>query len=325
MIEPRKHQRSGVPILLGTCLIFAFACKKAPAPPAVRPASVGTVPSAQTASERPSQQPRLSESEVIARIKSNPTLTETQKESLSALVPGLVAGDRQEIKDRKELVLSPPAGWKPENVRRKIKLTLIPEKTMIRAGERFRYRLETQNVGQEPVMLSEDQRAFVKTGNLSGPWYRFYVTLPDGKKEQLDNTFHPSFIDVSPLHEYHFPATMTSAQKDAAFKQIQLQEHAESAIRLELLPGETVVTRPDPPPPNRFRDMDADLVFKKPGTYRVKATFEEPPLKPESEKHIQAMIKEGISREDQLKMHEKMNRDSLGIIESNTVLLEVVP
>lgn len=323
MIAAQKHQRPGVLVLLGVGLIFSAACKKAPATPAAQPAETGTIPSTPTPPAPPFPRKLLSESEQIARIKSSPTLTAEQKSTLLATVPESVARDQQEIKDRRELVLPPPAGWKPESVRLKIRLTLIPEKTMVHKGAKFRYRLETQNVGKEPVTFFEDRSAFVKSGSLYGSWYRFYATLPDGREKQLRGAI--DFSDESPLQEYHFPSTMTSAEKDAAFKKIQLQETAEDGIALQLLPGETLVTRPDPPPPNRFRDLDTSFKFDKPGTYRIKVAFEDPPPKPDTEEHIQAMIKNGVPRERVMKLHEKSVQDSLGIVESNMVSLEVVP
>jgi hypothetical protein len=103
--------------------------------------------------------------------------------------------------------------------------------------------------------------------------------------------------------------------------------------------GETLITRPNPPFPNRFRslkphfriqkpgaqDFEIQLGFQKPGIYSIKAVYDDRPLLPPTEADIRDMIKRGVSRKDQIKLYEDRARSRLGLIESGAILLKVVP
>ncbi|MDE2143027.1 MAG: hypothetical protein KGJ84_11520, partial [Elusimicrobia bacterium] len=65
--------------------------------------------------------------------------------------------------------------------------------------------------------------------------------------------------------------------------------------------------------------------FEKPGIYRIKAAYDDRPLDQPTEAHIQMMIREGYSREHQMKRAAERAKNSLGFSESNEVILEVVP
>ena len=294
----------------------------------------------------------MTESELIKTFQ-NWKATPHEKALLMSSIPEIVATRNHEKKDRAELVLPPPPGWRPENAKRKLKLTLIPEKTMIRKGEEFRYRLEVQNTGQEPIRFYHDYRAFIKTGDLlSGDYYEFYATTPGGPEQKLLSRSQASG-GIMPLHEIFFPDSMTIAQKDAALLRMSAEANAASVISLTLGPGETMLSRPYPAPPNRFRDLGALLRFNQPGTYRIKLVFddlgEHPDVKEEKQFSLQAKnwkislrdvykldarakLELGISREQQKKdrqeaiqNHEKRRLTAVGRTESNTVLLEVTP
>jgi len=338
----------------------ASSCKKSPASTVVisqaapLAAEHDALPAAAAA-----QGKIISAADEIARIRSAPGLTQAAKALLIAQVPREVSESTQAIKDRQELVLPPPPGWKPENVRRKLKLTLIPEKTMIRVNTFFRYRLEIQNEGREPVLLSEDSPGFIKDGRVGTHWFEFYVTPPGGEETMVANSFGAMF-DNKPVvfREYQFPDSMTTAEKDAAFEKIKANHKAENNAReglsLFLQPGETLLTRPNPPPPNSFRNLDIDLGFNKPGTYRIKAAYDDRPIGPATDEHAQSMARrmlsnskdlpnrrlssaekkllqsiagsQGLRKEqkEDIKWRDEGAPDSLGFIESNTVLLEVV-
>jgi hypothetical protein len=229
-----------------------------------------------------------------------------QKPPLSAYDLENAAKEKQEAKDRQELVLAPPPGWRPGKVRRKIKLTLIPEKKTIRVGQLFRYRLEIQNVGREEIYFSERYPGFIKNGDLSTDhWFELYATPPGGKKKALPNQFMPS------RESMHAPP--------------DVREIDRSDFSLALQPGETLFTRPDSPPTNKFRDLIVEFSFMKPGIYRINAAYDDRPLEPDSEEEVRALIKRGVSREQQRDMRKKDVLDSLGFVESNVILLEVVP
>lgn len=306
MIRSRRGLFCGV---LTSCFILSIACKKSSAPstPSLTPPSLPGIPTV-------SQQGQ-NESEAVLR-------------------------DRQEKKDRLELVLPPPPGWTPQDAEQKLKLTLSLESSKIHVGEALRYRVEIQNVGKHPISFFESAPGFIKGGHLSDHGFGLYVTPPDGKMVPMGSVVLPGTFDPAHhSHEYQFPDGTTATQKDAAFERIKLDGNIENDLRLVLQPGEILITRPDPPPPNTYvslqphfqiqrpgaANFEIQLGFQKPGTYRITAVYNDRPLPPPSEEHIQEMIKSGVSREDQMRMYGDRIRNRLGFVESNTVLLRVAP
>lgn len=296
-------------IVLAGCCIFTTACKKSAAPstPSLTPPSS---PDLQAASRR-----GQAETEAVLR-------------------------DRQEKRDRLELVLPPPPGWIPQNIAQKLRLTLTLEKTTIHAGEALRYRVEIQNVSTQSISFFENAPGFIKNGHLSDHGFGLYVTPPGGETVAMGHVVLPGTFD--PAHqfrEYHFPDSMTAAEKDAAFERIKLEERIEADLRVVLQPGETLVMRPNPPLPNKYISLkphfriqkagakifEIQLGFQKPETYLIRAVYDDRPLPPPSEEHVQEMIKSGVSREDQTRMYKDRIRNCLGFIESNKVSLTVLP
>ena len=297
-------------LLLGF-LCPIFACKKSPPP----------VPSNEVKTP-PSQQ--RTESEWNDWIKSSPKLDDSQKALLLSQVPQYMAADKQEEKDRLELVTPPPPGWRPEKVARKIKLTLVAEKTMIRRGEKFCYRLEIQNVGRDPVRLIEMPESFIKSGLLgASQGFEFYVIPPGGKEKKLWLYSRPS-QGLLQYKEYKFPESWSEAQKSAAVEKLNQELRAKSELSLMLQPGETLRTRTDSGLPNGFRELGTDFEFNRPGTYVVKAVHADLTPKPPSEKSLEAGVKRGHTRAEQLKGYALWKERSLGRAESNAVELEVV-
>jgi hypothetical protein len=262
------------------------------------------------------------------RIKSDPKLNEAQKAQLLALIPLGEISDRQEALDRKELVLPPPVGWKPEPVRRKLKLTIIPEKTIIRRGDKFRYRMEIQNVGQETILMSESGYSFVKSGalNYSGP-YKVFVTPPGGQEEYLPSPRSADDFDGGnvKLERYDYLENMSESQRAAEIERIKWRSSAEIGLRMSLRPGEILVTRPDDPTRDRFCVLKTRLKLDEPGAYRLRVVYDNPPLPVPSEAEIQEYIRRGISRKEQMALIAFSVRESLGRIEPNPVVFEVVP
>jgi hypothetical protein len=143
----------------------------------------------------------------------------------------------------------------------------------------------------------------------------------------VPNRFLPDIKDiVSPpkIVEY-YPKGHTPAERDADFERIKIEEKAKADLSIMLAPGEILLTRSNPPSPNKFRNLRAEFAFAKPGIYRVTAVYDDRPLPPPDEEDIQAMMREGYSREHQLKRYEDSVRRSLGLVESNTVLIEAAP
>ena len=264
----------------------------------------------------------LSEKQWRDEFLNDPKLSGEQKAMMLSQIPTLVAEDKQEILDRKELVLPPPVKWKPVAVGRRLKLTLIPEKTIIRKGEKFRYRLEVQNVGREAIVLIEMPYSFIKTGIENGP-YEFYLLTSEGKETRLPAPF--SFGGSLSFTEYHFPKNWTEGQKRDEFEMIKAAGQANAHLSLTLNPGETIVSRPGNPGSNLFRDLRTDLDFNRRGTYRLRLVYEDRPSSPPTENEIQSGIKFGLSRERQIQSYQKSLPLHLGRLESNTVKFEVVP
>jgi predicted small lipoprotein YifL len=250
--------------------------------------------------------------------------------------------EAQSAKDRKELVRPAPPGFKPENLARKIKLTLVPQKTMLRVGDHFWYRLELQNVAKEPISWRES-RSFFKSGAMYANFqFDFHVTPPGGNETQMLGP-HPL---PHRMTDIKFPAGWTDQQKTEAIRGLNDRQRIEDDIGLTLAPGEILVTRPwrnvdinhnllrdmwirgEPDPhsvPGPFRELPSRYWFSKPGTYRIKVIFDDESVPAPKEQEIQELMKEGVSRESQLKYYKGVAQDSFGRVESNTVKIEVVP
>jgi len=154
--------------------------------------------------------------------------------------PDPAAATTAEGKDRRELIRQPGPGWKPGNTARKLNILLLLDKTKIRKGETFLYRLEMQNVGRDPLSFKETAPSFTKDGSLCGSdGFKFYATPPASEERLL-------------------PCVAGKAE--------------ESELDLTLLPGEYLLTRGSAPG-NRFRELKTKLPFETLGTYRLKAVY----------------------------------------------------
>lgn len=177
-----------------------------------------------------------------------PLLTSCRNEEAPAPAAPLSA----EQKDRKDLLRQPKQEWKPGNAPRRLSVLLLTDKAKIRKGEAFRYRLEMQNTGREPLSFKETAPSFTKDGSLCGSnGYSFYATPPGGKERLL-------------------------ACKPRSTAGIQTSTgpapEPETGLDLTLLPGEYLLTR-GATPADRFRDLQTNFVFDALGTYRLKSVF----------------------------------------------------
>lgn len=155
-----------------------------------------------------------------------------------APAPAEVSPDPK-VRDRQELVLQPRRGWAPGEAARRLELKLIAEKSRIRLGEGFGYRLELRNTGREPFVFKEAPPSFMKEGGFCGERWRFYAKPPRGKEARLT-----------------CEAQGTAAPRD-------------SGLDLALAPGEYVITRPA----RAFRRLKTSAVFQETGVYRVRVEF----------------------------------------------------
>ena len=250
-------------------------------------------------------------------------MSSESKKSLMKVNEEMRYSDEQEIVDRKDMVLPSPRDFKPENARRKIRLALTMEKTILRRGEAPRFRLEMTNVGREMILYMEFDQSFYKTCNLSAPGdhLNFTITLPDGHKKKM---LAPTLLgDEMITDEIKFPAGWTDVQKAEWARKKNLHNHAQGGLSINLQPGETLRTRGDNPG-DLFCAIRTEVNLRTPGTYKMQVKFDDVPP-PVDEDDIRSMGKRGISRETLLRDHDKSLADALGPVESNGVSFEVVP
>jgi hypothetical protein len=186
----------------------------------------------------------------------------TEQEELAAL----------EASDRQELVTPAPEFWRPESPEPRLKLTLTAEDMTLHTGEKFRYRLEIQNVGAKDYDLYE-KNSFIKIGaRTDSRSYKVVVTFPDGSNGAIlppmlqYDTLQPE-PDVDMSH-------MTKLEADTALREHVARQRVRNDLFLSLHPGETLSTRPDSPPPNKFRTLITAYPFKQPGRYRIKIVYD---------------------------------------------------
>ena len=242
--------------------------------------------------------------------------------------------------DEKELLRPAPPGFKPEPVARKTRLTLIPKTKTLKPGERFWYRLELQNLGQETLSFHE-RSSFWKDGTSEFNKWRFFVTPPGGQ----EGFVRVDYYDFSVLGS-GARAQMNEAQlEDDSFRSAR-----NGSLYVDLRPGQTLVSRAwrlrthrelndsyyrdiDPAPvPGQFRELAllSKKTFDKPGAYRLRVVFQAYVPKPPTEREIQrSMEGRGYSRQEAedslMDYHKDVLKDSLGRFESNTITIEVKP
>jgi hypothetical protein len=204
--------------------------------------------------------------------------------------------------------------------------------------------LELQNVGTEPVRFIESD-SFLKNGShLKHHWDAFV----DGEHQYLGERGAPG--DGSDgLYSPPGWEKLTPAEKDAAFETVKRRARERELSReldVTLAPGEAIVSRPwrrfhkgeakamlsrgeDPRYPRftgQFREMYSHYgLFEEVGSHQVKFIFSDPPPNTPTEREIQEKLKRGFSRESQLGMFRDRTAHAIGVIESNTVRVEITP
>jgi len=242
-----------------------------------------------------------------------------------------------EAADQAELVRPAPAGFKPEPVARKVKLTLIPKKTLFRRGEIFWYRLELQNVGRESIDFTQQESIFKSLGTWPGG-YDFWLTEPDGHVVKLvEADAWGSGPDAS-LEEFRLLGWehMTEADRAEAFKKQGRHDtwvrNRKFNVRVMLKPGDVLVSRAWShkeddnsvgAAPDDFRELWTQYKFSKPGTYKLKLVWDNSPSSPPNEARLRRMEKKGVSRKRTREFWAEINRERLGIVESNVVSFDL--
>jgi len=265
---------------------------------------------------------------------------------INSLHPQSVAQWEQELFDRRELVWPAPEGFHPQVEGRKLALKLVPLKTIVRTGDSFWYRLELQNVGSEVVKFN-DSTAFFRGGPLGSG--KFDVNLEirqqGGKRVVL---LSPIGLSTCFGVEWTPPipgwGEMGDDERKEAFRRFKLKSKVASALQVRLLPGETLFTRPvrfvssdeeckarplatkpSSRVRGRFRELRLAETRLDPGTYLIRAVYDGTPRTPPSMQRMrQIEEKLGFSIEEQQQQYEEEIRESIGLIESNSIEVEVV-
>ena len=231
------------------------------------------------------------------------------------------AEDKQAVIDQQTMVTPAPAGFHPEPDARKIRLTLILEKSMIRRGERPRFRLEMTNVGREPIKYSDLHDSFFKSGYLdSTDKIRFQLTDPLGRKSRLSS---PMVLGSFRPEEIKFPPGMTDADKAKWAENINRRSQGSSHLNVTLAPGETLRSYGDGYSPRvPFLTLTSAVKFDTPGAYKIQVEFDDRPP-PLTDRYIKNSL--GFSTlEETRRSHERMMKEALGPVTSNGVSFEVM-
>ena len=238
---------------------------------------------------------------------------------------------KQEEWVRRNYIRPAPAGFKPENVQYKIRLILVPEKSMIRKGEPFRYRLEMQNAGLRPARFFEPHSNFLLGNHFIGEKYDFYF-MPPGSKEwskfilAMIRGIHGGDGGDSGSDYLEIPRgeRMTEEERAAWLRRKNAEENIKDELCATLQPGETLVSKQWGGPTGSFNEIPTEGDWSRSGTYRVKVVYDDSPSPPPSEEQIQRMLRKyGHSREDQMKDYRRRSSTALGLVESNVVAVEV--
>lgn len=286
------------------------------------------------------QEPPASGAPTVTRTAAASMPPEMQKiqDKLDTLADQTRFEADQDARDRAELVTPAPLGFKPKVHGRKLELTLIPQKNMLRVGEAFWYRAEIRNVGSEPITISD---SFIKSGyDYYGAKFKIIVTPRHWKDHSVLGSAIPCEAQGLPIPGWD---KMDKPQQAAASKRYHMEEELGGRIHIKLDPGETLRTRDERYVPreedcaafqagkrvsNRpgglFRQYFETRDFDKPGTYRLRLVLSDPPnhLSPERKENLK---RQGNSEEDILEYARDVAKSHLGESESNTVSIEVVP
>lgn len=188
-------------------------------------------------------------------------------------------------RDRAELVRPAPPDFKPVTPEGKLELRLIPQKSILRKGEDFWYRLELQNVGGKPIWWADGTWSFFKDGSLEND-ASFVLVEPDGRRQKVPLPFPISAPFGSGT--FTLPKSMSEKQKEGFLRSLR-SEPRSLHVTVELHPGEILVSRAwkhqDRPYQEivdmRLRGQDPDFIpglyrqlytpyrFSRPGTYKL--------------------------------------------------------
>lgn len=226
---------------------------------------------------------------------------------------------------RRDYIRPAPAGFKPEHAGRKVKLTMVVENKTLHRNGTLKYRLELQNIGSEAIDFYQSSSDFLAHRFLLGPFH--ILITPHSGKERAAEHFMGVGKDRDDNEIIHFPGEehMTEAQKDAAFQKMIEESELKHLLDAKLQPGESLVSKDDAGPPAAFHTLWTSFHFDALGTYRIRASFNDPPHRPYTEQELQRKEKLGMKRKYLIESYHDSVKEALGWVYSNQVAIEVVP
>ncbi len=300
-------------------LAFASACKKsAPATPVPENSARLPMPAARqdeaaTAAAKEAEMQR----ELEKRYPGKPAEQKATRDTMAAL--DAQADEEKKLAEinQRTMVLPAPADFKPEPVARKVRLTLLLEKTKIRAGENPRFRLELMNVGRESIDYQEYESSIFKGGSIGHSMQTISFFLTDRNGNSLDLIPASSWGRASPVqHHNAAPASEKKMLESSA------KSAASTSFRVKLRPGETLRSLGDGDTVQEpFRTLRVEAGYGKPGTYQLQVKLDDRP-RPLTSGYIKAALT--FSTLEQIHAeHARRTKDALGPVSSNTVTFEV--
>lgn len=315
---------------LGTGLLFVLACDRSPVAPAERSSATPVaLPMPASRSAETSALPVAPAKDVEMeralddRYGVNAVEKEASRETMSRLDAKWSAEDKLAEVRRRTMVTPAPAGFRPEEAARKVRLRLILERNKIRVGEKVRFRLEMTNVGREPIDYRElGASIFVEGGGLlDSPTMKFHLTDSDGIRKVLSPPSVPP-PGRSAKKRNASPEGLTERQTEDWVIETNAMGQARSTFRIKLLPGETLTSVGDVSPADNFKTLYSDDDFDKTGRYRLRVDLDDRPA-PLDKDYIEFALSFS-SLEEIRKTHDRRMKDALGPLSSNEATLEVV-
>lgn len=195
-----------------------------------------------------------------------PSAERATDETAPALDPGLA----EDARDRRLMVRPAPPGFKPKAQGQELEVRLVPEASQIKLGMPLRIRLEVQNVGTEMWWYTGSNSLLKSRASHDNDWrhWRFSATGADGKRLDLNGALGaPSFVEAQ---------IMEPAAAQRLLERVRASRH----LRIELAPGETILSLPRagdvaddwvPTGDDRYVEVANRHEFEKPGVYEIQA------------------------------------------------------
>lgn len=241
--------------------------------------------------------------------------------------------DRFSEENRRAMILPAPPDFKPETLVRKIRLRLSLEKNVLQPKDFLKWRLEIVNVGAGPIDYEEHKASLLKFGGLlNSDVVHFFVTWPDGKREELipasgNEKLRSRGItprsdgnqDIAP------PPGLSHDEKERWLRDTNARSAASGHFRVRIDPGETLHSLGDKEPSNAiYRTLYCAQDFVQIGRYQLQVEYDDRP-EPLSQDYIAFSLRSGSTLEQIKKRHAERAARALGRFVSNPAPFELRP